>query len=98
MKQYKITVIGLGLIGGSMAVDLKRRGFASRVMGVEADPVNAAAALKIGLVDQAVSYDRCLEDTDLVILAVPVGEAVRIHASYGRYRVFRAMGGDVRHV
>lgn len=78
MKQYKITVIGLGLIGGSMAVDLKRRGFASRVMGVEADPVNAAAALKIGLVDQAVSYDRCLEDTDLVILAVPVGEAVRM--------------------
>ena len=78
MKQYKITVIGLGLIGGSMAVDLKRRGVASRVMGVEADPVNAAAALKIGLVDQAVSYDRCLEDTDLVILAVPVGEAVRM--------------------
>lgn len=78
MKQYKITVIGLGLIGGSMAVDLKRRGFASRVMGVEADSVNAAAALKIGLVDQAVSYDRCLEDTDLVILAVPVGEAVRM--------------------
>ena len=78
MKQYKITVIGLGLIGGSMAVDLKRRGFASRVMGVEADPVNAAAALTIGLVDQAVSYDRCLEDTDLVILAVPVGEAVRM--------------------
>lgn len=78
MKQYKITVIGLGLIGGSMAVDLKRRGFASRVMGVEADPVNAAAALKIGLVDRAVSYDRCLEDTDLVILAVPVGEAVRM--------------------
>lgn len=78
MKQYKITVIGLGLIGGSMAVDLKRRGFASRVMGVEADPVNAAAALKIGLVDQAVSYDRCLEDTDLVILAVPVGEAMRM--------------------
>lgn len=78
MKQYKITVIGLGLIGGSMAVDLKRRGFASLVTGVEADSVNAAAALKIGLVDQAVSYDRCLEDTDLVILAVPVGEAVRM--------------------
>ena len=76
--QYTVTVIGLGLIGGSMAVDLRRRGFASRVMGVEADPVNAAAALKIGLVDQAVSYDRCLEDTDLVILAVPVGEAVRM--------------------
>lgn len=44
MEKAKITVgiIGLGLIGGSMAIDLKRRGFASEVLGVESDPVNAA--------------------------------------------------------
>lgn len=76
--QYTVTVIGLGLIGGSMAVDLRRRGFASRVMGVEADPVNAAAARQIGLVDQVIPYDKCLDDSDVVILAVPVGEAVRM--------------------
>ena len=37
MEQTKITVgiIGLGLIGGSMAIDLKRRGFASEVVGVD---------------------------------------------------------------
>lgn len=98
MKQYKITVIGLGLIGGSMAVDLKRRGFASRVMGVEADPVNAAAALKIGLVDQAVSYDRCLEDTDLVILAVPVGEAVRMLPEILDRIGFEKQSGMKRHM
>ena len=40
----KTGIIGLGLIGGSMAIDLKRRGFASEVIGVDADPVNAAAA------------------------------------------------------
>ena len=45
----KVGIIGLGLIGGSMAIDLKRNGFASQVLGVEADPVNAAAAEKIGL-------------------------------------------------
>ena len=39
-----VGIIGLGLIGGSMAIDLKRRGFARIVLGVEADPVNAAAA------------------------------------------------------
>ena len=78
MKQYTVTVIGLGLIGGSMAVDLKRRGFAREVIGVEADPVNAAAAEKIGLVDRVVSYGDCLAGTDVVILAVPVGEAVKM--------------------
>ena len=40
----KVGLIGLGLIGGSIAIDLKRRGFAESVVGVEADPVNAAAA------------------------------------------------------
>ena len=39
-----VSVIGLGLIGGSMAIDLKRRGFADTILGVEKDPVNAAAA------------------------------------------------------
>ena len=43
----KVGVIGLGLIGGSMAIDMKRRGFADEVLGVEAEPVNAAAAEKI---------------------------------------------------
>ena len=43
----KVGIIGLGLIGGSMAIDLKRRGFADEIIGVEADAVNAAAAQKI---------------------------------------------------
>ena len=47
----KVGIIGLGLIGGSMAIDLRRKGFASEITGVEADTVNAAAAEKIGLVD-----------------------------------------------
>ena len=47
----KAGIIGLGLIGGSMAIDIKRKGFAQEVFGVEAEPVIAAAAEKIGLVD-----------------------------------------------
>ena len=71
----KVGIIGLGLIGGSMAVDLRRRGFADEVLGVETDPVNAAAAEKIGLADRIVSFEECVDEADLVVLAVPVGAA-----------------------
>ncbi len=74
-RQYAITVIGLGLIGGSMAIDLRRRGFASSVRGVESDPVNAAAAVKIGLVDEVIPYSLCTEGSDIIVLAVPAGAA-----------------------
>ena len=74
----QIGIIGLGLIGGSMAIDLKRRGFASRILGVESDPVNAAAALKMGLADEIIPYEDCIAESDLVVVAVPVGTAVKM--------------------
>ncbi len=73
-----IGVVGLGLIGGSMAIDLKRRGFASKVLGVESEPVNAEAALRIGLCDELVSFEDCVRRSDIVVIAVPVGTAVKM--------------------
>ena len=70
-----VGIIGLGLIGGSMAIDLKRRGFAQQVLGVEAEPVNAAAALSIGLADEVVDLKECVDRSDLIVVAVPVGTA-----------------------
>jgi prephenate dehydrogenase len=74
----KLGIIGLGLIGGSMAIDLKRKGFAQTVLGVDADPVNAAAAEKIGLVDRVVSFEECVDQSDVIILAVPVNAALKL--------------------
>ena len=71
-------IIGLGLIGGSIAIDLKRKGYAHQVLGVEADSVNASAALKIGLVDRIVQVEECVAESDIIILAVPVGAAARL--------------------
>ena len=73
-----IGIIGLGLIGGSMAIDLKRRGFAQPTLGVEADPVHAEAALKMQLCDEIVPYEDCIERSDIVVVAVPVGTAVKM--------------------
>lgn len=73
-----VGVIGLGLIGGSMAIDLKRRGFAGTVLGVETDPVNAAAALKMELVDEVAPFEDCVRRSDVTVVAIPVGSAVRM--------------------
>lgn len=73
-----VGIVGLGLIGGSMAIDLKRKGFAQEVLGVEAEPVNASAAVKIGLVDEIVDMLECVRRSDVIVLAVPVGTAVRM--------------------
>ena len=86
----KVGIIGLGLIGGSMAIDLKRRGFADEVLGVEADPVNAAAALKIGLVSQVLSLEDCVRESEVIILAVPVGAALKLLPQV--LDMFHAMG------
>lgn len=78
MQTMKVGIIGLGLIGGSIAIDLKRKGYAQQVLGVEADSVNASAALKIGLVDRIVQVEECVAESDIIILAVPVGAAGRL--------------------
>ena len=80
MSELKKTVgvIGLGLIGGSMAIDLKRRGFATKILGVEADPVAAGAAKTIGLADELVSGEECVGRSDIIVVAVPVGAAVKM--------------------
>lgn len=73
-----IGIIGLGLIGGSMAIDLRRRKFADSIVGVDADMINASAALRIGLVDELVSEDECVEKSDIIIVAVPVSAAMKV--------------------
>jgi len=68
----KTTVIGLGLIGGSMARDLRKSGFATELIGVDANNEHAKEALKIGLADRVESLEEGVKDTDLVIIAIPV--------------------------
>ena len=67
-----VTIIGLGLIGGSIARDLRRTKFATRLTGVEVSPEHAAKALEIHLVDEILPLEEALLKADLVILAVPV--------------------------
>lgn len=73
-----IGVIGLGLIGGSMAIDLRRNKFADHFLGCDSEELNAMTAQRIGLVDEIVPYEELVRKSDLIILSVPVSAAIRM--------------------
>jgi len=74
----KVTIIGLGLIGGSLAKDLRRMKFASEFIGVDTNETHAKTALEIGLVDEVQPLEQAVSDTDLVIVAIPVNKELEI--------------------
>lgn len=74
----KLTVIGLGLIGGSMAKDLRRTGFATEITGVDNNPEHAEEALRLGIADRVEPLEAAVADADLVIVATPVDKAITL--------------------
>lgn len=65
-------VIGLGLIGGSLALNLKDKGLCDTVIGVDNSADNAGKALSLGIVDAAVSLDDAVRQADFIAVATPV--------------------------
>ena len=68
----KVTVIGLGLIGGSFALALRAKGIATDIVGVESSPLHAAKALELGIVDRILPLAEAVEGAELIAIAVPV--------------------------
>ncbi len=73
-----ITVIGIGLIGGSMALSLKQNGYAARVLGVDQNPEHCQLALDLEIIDEVVSLSEGINRADLIILAIPVNVIVQL--------------------
>jgi prephenate dehydrogenase len=75
----KLAVVGVGLIGGSFALALKRAGAVERVVGLGRGRANVERALAIGAIDEvAASAPQACADADLVLLAVPVAQTERM--------------------
>jgi len=71
----KLVIIGVGLIGGSFALALKRARVVKRVVGVGRTRRNLADALKRRVIDEATQdAAAAVRDADLVLLATPVGQ------------------------
>lgn len=73
-----VTVIGLGLIGGSTAIDIRRHKFADHIIGIDTDSINAEGALHIGIVDEICEFEEGVRRADLILVAVPVNAALKV--------------------
>ncbi len=67
-----ITIIGLGLIGGSMALELRKSGWGRRFIGVDTNPKHGEKAIELGIVDEIMGLEDGVQEADLIILSIPV--------------------------
>jgi prephenate dehydrogenase len=67
-----IAAVGIGLIGGSLMIDLRRRGFADKIIGVDSNLQHRNIAQLCGLVDETDTLENAVDRSDLIILSTPV--------------------------
>lgn len=73
-----ITVIGVGLIGGSMAIGLKELGIAKKVIGVGNNIDSLSKALELNIIDEALPLNEAVKHADIIYIAIPVDATVEV--------------------
>ncbi|MBV6440234.1 MAG: prephenate dehydrogenase [Haliscomenobacteraceae bacterium CHB4] len=73
-----VTIIGPGLIGGSIAIGLRESGFSARVIGVDNNPAHAARAVELGLVDEVRPLEEAVQKSRIIVVATPVDSLTKL--------------------
>jgi len=77
-SKMNIAVIGIGLIGGSMALSLKNKGFVQKVIGVDNNEDHIKQALSLGLIDESMNLLAAIDAADIILLATPIGSTEKL--------------------
>lgn len=72
-----IFIIGVGLIGGSFALDIKQLHPNSTIFGIDKNETHLDEAIQLGVIDKKAKFEN-LEKADLVVVAIPVDAALNI--------------------
>lgn len=72
MERKHIAIAGVGLIGGSLALQLHEKKIASRLIGIESNEIHAKLALEKELIDEILPLEEAIDTADVIVLAVPV--------------------------
>lgn len=73
-----VAIIGVGLIGGSIGLDIKNKRLCGHVTGISFHKASARASKQIGAVDESSLDLNSIKDADLVIFATPVNSIIRL--------------------
>ena len=74
----RIAIVGVGLIGGSLAIQLHEKKLSSRLIGVDTNESHATKAFELELVDEMLSLDEAINQAEVIILAIPVDNMVEL--------------------
>jgi len=69
-----VTIIGVGLMGGSLAISLREKQLAKHIIGVDRSEAHLKKAMSLGLIDEYCSLLEAIKKSTLVVIAVPVDE------------------------
>lgn len=73
-----ITIIGVGLIGGSFALALKEKGLAKNVIGVSRTQKSLDAARELGIIDEELPLEEAVRKSDFIYVAIPVDATIPV--------------------
>ncbi len=92
----QLTIIGVGLIGGSLARALRAAGYVQEVVGVGRSLASLQQAVALGVVDRIeTSLSRAASDADMLVLASPVGAMPEVFAAIAPYLSAKTVITDV---
>ena len=82
----KLVIFGVGLIGGSVALALKKAGLVTHIVGIGRSETSLQAALDLGVIDSAQSnISDAIEGAELILIAAPVAQTASILQSIKPY-------------
>ena len=73
-----VTIIGIGLIGGSIGISIQENGFATKVIGVDAEREHEKKALRRCLIDEAMPLKEAVAQSDVIVVATPVDSMLQL--------------------
>jgi len=92
----QVTIIGVGLLGGSLGLVLKERGLAKTVVGIGRRQPNLELAVQVGAIDRFASDPQeSVRDSDFIVLATPVDSYISHVQGWGPYVPSGAIVSDV---
>jgi prephenate dehydrogenase len=71
-----VTIVGVGLIGGSFALALKDKGLAKNIIGVTRSEKSAKRAIELGLVEEVLPLAEAVKKSDLIYVSIPVDTTI----------------------